>query len=83
ISRDAVNQGISFQHGAKTAGLPEAWRAAYERDRLSAGDYADPGPERLRAFNYVAARDECATQREARAFFHGLLTGYVVALKLM
>jgi len=26
--------------------LPEQWRAAYERDRLSPPDYADPAPER-------------------------------------
>ncbi|GEM_PF-173400 len=34
--------------------LPEQWRAAYEHDRLSAGDYADPGPER-RAARALAA----------------------------
>ena len=29
--------------------LPEQWRAAYERDRLSPADYADPAPERRAA----------------------------------
>jgi hypothetical protein len=29
--------------------LPEQWRAAYERDRLSPPDYADPAPERRAA----------------------------------
>ncbi len=37
----------------------------------------------LRALNCAAARYKCATQQEDRAFFHGLLTGYAVALKLM
>ncbi|HLI30948.1 MAG TPA: NnrS family protein, partial [Terriglobia bacterium] len=49
-----MSPGVSFQPGVKTAGLPEAWRAAYERDRLSAGDYADPEPER-RAARALAA----------------------------
>jgi len=34
--------------------LPEQWRAAYERDRLSPPDYADPAPER-RAARMLAA----------------------------
>jgi len=34
--------------------LPERWQAAYERDRLSPSDYADPGPER-RAARMLAA----------------------------
>src|SRR6516225_10988514 len=34
--------------------LPEQWRAAYERDRLSPADYADPAPER-RAARMLAA----------------------------
>ena len=29
--------------------LPEQWRTAYERDRLSGADYADPAPERRAA----------------------------------
>lgn len=29
--------------------LPDAWRVAYERDKLGAPDYADPGPERRAA----------------------------------
>jgi uncharacterized protein involved in response to NO len=34
--------------------LPERWQAAYERDRLSPADYADPAPER-RAARLLAA----------------------------
>ncbi len=34
--------------------LPEPWRVAYERDRLSPPDYADPAPER-RAARVLAA----------------------------
>jgi hypothetical protein len=34
--------------------LPDLWRAAYERDRLSPPDYADPAPER-RAARMLAA----------------------------
>jgi uncharacterized protein involved in response to NO len=34
--------------------LPERWQAAYERDRLSPSDYADPAPER-RAARMLAA----------------------------
>ncbi len=37
-----------------TLELPAAWKSAYERDRLSGADYADPAPER-RAARALAA----------------------------
>ncbi len=37
----------------------------------------------LKALDEASRHYENATQRERRAFFHGLLTGYAVALKLL
>jgi hypothetical protein len=52
--------GLGFRGSSKMPAkstdetLPEPWRAAYERDRLSPPDYADPAPER-RAARMLAA----------------------------
>jgi hypothetical protein len=36
----------------------------------------------LKALDEAAARYQDSTEKERQAFFHGLLTGYAVALKL-
>ncbi len=52
-------------------------------DKLLPGGLRQQRRERLLlALDQAARRYKTAAQKERRAFFHGLLTGYAVALKL-
>ena len=52
-------------------------------DKLLAGGSRQKRREKLiRALDEASRRYQYSGQRERRAFFHGLLTGYAVALKL-
>jgi hypothetical protein len=49
---------------------------------LSTGPHQQRREKLLKALDEASARYRSSTQRERKAFFHGLLTGYAVALKL-
>jgi hypothetical protein len=52
-------------------------------DKLLIGGPHQPRREKLlKALDDAAQRYRSSTQKERKAFFHGLLTGYSVALKL-
>ena len=49
---------------------------------LSGGPYQQRREKLLKALDDASQRYNSSTQKERKAFFHGLLTGYAVALKL-
>jgi hypothetical protein len=49
---------------------------------LSGGSHQQRREKLLKALDEASQRYNSATQKERKAFFHGLLTGYAVALKL-
>ena len=49
---------------------------------LSTGSHQQRREKLLKALDEASQRYKSTTQRERKAFFHGLLTGYAVALKL-
>ena len=49
---------------------------------LSAGPHQQRREKLLKALDDASQRYRSSTQKERKAFFHGLLTGYAVALKL-
>ena len=49
---------------------------------VSSGSHQQRREKLLKALDEAAKRYQSSTQRERKAFFHGLLTGYAVALKL-
>lgn len=49
---------------------------------LSTGSHQQRREKLLKALDEASQRYRSSTQRERKAFFHGLLTGYAVALKL-
>ena len=49
---------------------------------LSSGSHQQRREKLLKALDEASQRYRSSTQRERKAFFHGLLTGYAVALKL-
>lgn len=52
-------------------------------DKLMVGGLHQKRREKLlRALDEASRRYEDSTEKERQAFFHGLLTGYAVALKL-
>ena len=52
-------------------------------DKLLSGSSHQQRREKLlKALDEASQRYTSATQKERKAFFHGLLTGYAVALKL-
>jgi hypothetical protein len=49
---------------------------------LSGGSHQQCREKLLKALDEAALRYQSSPQKERKAFFHGLLTGYAVALKL-
>jgi hypothetical protein len=49
---------------------------------VTAGSHQQRREKLLKALDEAAVRYKSSTQKERKAFFHGLLTGYAVALKL-
>lgn len=49
---------------------------------VSAGSHQQRREKLLKALDEASRRYQSSTQKERKAFFHGLLTGYAVALKL-
>lgn len=49
---------------------------------VSSGSHQQRREKLLKALDEASQRYRSSTQRERKAFFHGLLTGYAVALKL-
>jgi hypothetical protein len=49
---------------------------------VSSGSHQQRREKLLKALDEASQRYKSSTQRERKAFFHGLLTGYAVALKL-
>ncbi len=49
---------------------------------LSGGPHQHRREKLLKALDDASQRYNSSTQKERKAFFHGLLTGYAVALKL-
>jgi Mn-containing catalase len=49
---------------------------------LSRGPHQERREKLLKALDDASQHYSSATQKERKAFFHGLLTGYAVALKL-
>ena len=49
---------------------------------LSGGPHQQRREKLLKALDDASQRYNSSTQKERKAFFHGLLTGYAVALKL-
>jgi hypothetical protein len=49
---------------------------------LSEGPHQQRREKLLKALDDASQRYRSSTQKERKAFFHGLLTGYAVALKL-
>jgi hypothetical protein len=49
---------------------------------VSSGSHQQRREKLLKALDEAAQRYRSSSQRERKAFFHGLLTGYAVALKL-
>jgi hypothetical protein len=49
---------------------------------LSGGPHQQRRDKLLKALDDASQRYKSSTQKERKAFFHGLLTGYAVALKL-
>ena len=49
---------------------------------VSAGSHQQRREKLLKALDEAAKRYKSSAQKERKAFFHGLLTGYAVALKL-
>lgn len=49
---------------------------------LAGGPHQERRDKLLKALDEAAKRYEGSSQKERQAFFHGLLTGYAVALKL-
>jgi hypothetical protein len=49
---------------------------------LARGSHQQRREKLLKALDEASQRYNSSTQKERKAFFHGLLTGYAVALKL-
>jgi len=49
---------------------------------VSSGSHQQRREKLLKALDDASQRYRSSTQKERKAFFHGLLTGYAVALKL-
>jgi hypothetical protein len=49
---------------------------------IASGSHQQRREKLLKALDEAAQRYRSSSQRERKAFFHGLLTGYAVALKL-
>jgi hypothetical protein len=52
------------------------------RKLLTGGPHQQRREKLLKALDQAARRYEDSNQKQRQAFFHGLLTGYAVALKL-